>query len=313
LVAAGAFGARTLKITKIGTTMARPVIVACAVTGSADSTGINSAVPVTPEEIANEAVAANKAGAAIAHIHVRNPDTGKASTKLEYYEEVVKRIRDSGSPVIINLTTGPGGRFVPDPADPMTAGKSSAMFTAEQRVEHVVALKPDICSLDVATMAFGEWSMVNSPTILRDMARMIQEAGVKPELEVFDTGHVRLAAQMCADGDIADPIPLFQFCLGISWGAPASSDAMALMRDLAPENAVWASFGISRHEMPMVEAATTLGGHCRVGLEDNLYISRGKLASGNAELVEHAVGIVQSLGEEIATNEQAREILGLPG
>ncbi|MBT5945733.1 MAG: 3-keto-5-aminohexanoate cleavage protein, partial [Rhodospirillaceae bacterium] len=137
--------------------------------------------------------------------------------------------------------------------------------------------------------------------------------GVKPELEVFDTGHVRLAAQMCADGDIADPIPLFQFCLGISWGAPASSDAMALMRDLAPENAVWASFGISRHEMPMVEAATTLGGHCRVGLEDNLYISRGKLASGNAELVEHAVGIVQSLGEEIATNEQAREILGLPG
>ncbi|MBT5943286.1 MAG: 3-keto-5-aminohexanoate cleavage protein, partial [Rhodospirillaceae bacterium] len=162
--------------------MARPVIVACAVTGSADSTGINSAVPVTPEEIANEAVAANKAGAAIAHIHVRNPDTGKASTKLEYYEEVVKRIRDSGSPVIINLTTGPGGRFVPDPADPMTAGKSSAMFTAEQRVEHVVALKPDICSLDVATMAFGEWSMVNSPTILRDMARMIQEAGVKPEL-----------------------------------------------------------------------------------------------------------------------------------
>ncbi|MBO6782455.1 MAG: 3-keto-5-aminohexanoate cleavage protein [Alphaproteobacteria bacterium] len=293
--------------------MARPVIVACAVTGSADSTGTNPAVPVTPEEIANEAIAANKAGAAIAHIHVRNPETGKASTELKYYEEVVERIRDSGSPVIINLTTGPGGRFVPDPADPMTAGPTSGMMTAERRTEHVVKLKPDICSLDVASMNFGEWNMVNSPAILREMAALIQDAGVKPELEVFDTGHVRLAAQMCADGVIRDPKPLFQFCLGISWGAPASSDAMALMRDLAPDNAVWASFGISRHEMPMVGTATLLGGHCRVGLEDNLYISRGKLASGNAELVEHAVGIVQSLGEEVATVDQACEMLGLRG
>jgi uncharacterized protein (DUF849 family) len=291
--------------------MARPVIIACAVTGSADSTGTNPAVPVTPEEIANEAIAANKAGAAIAHIHVRKPETGKASTELKHYREVVERIRDSGSPVIINLTTGPGGRFVPDPADPMTAGPSSGMFTAERRVEHVVELKPDICSLDVASMNFGEWNMVNSPAILRAMAKMIQDAGVKPELEVFDTGHVRLAAQMCADGDIADPRPLFQFCLGISWGAPASSEAMSLMRDLAPDNAVWASFGISRHEMPMVSAATLLGGHCRVGLEDNLYISRGELASGNAQLVEKAVGIVQSLGEDVATVDQACEILGI--
>jgi len=293
--------------------MARPVIIACAVTGSADSTGVNPAVPVTPEQIANEAIAANKAGAAIAHIHVRNPETGKASTELKYYREVVERIRDSGSPVIINLTTGPGGRFVPDPADPMTAGPSSGMMTAERRVQHVVELKPDICSLDVASMNFGEWNMVNSPAILRDMARMIQAADVKPELEVFDTGHVRLAAQMCADGDITDPHPLFQFCLGISWGAPASSDAMALMRDLAPTNAVWASFGISRHEMPMVGAATLLGGHCRVGLEDNLYISRGKLASGNAELVSRAVQIVESLGEEVASVDQACEILGIRG
>ncbi len=291
--------------------MARPVIIACAVTGSADSTGMNPNVPVTPEQIAGEAIAANKAGAAIAHIHVRNPETGKASTELKYYREVVERIRDSGSPVLINLTTGPGGRFVPDPADPMTAGPSSGMFTAERRVEHVVELKPDICSLDVASMNFGEWNMVNSPAILRDMARMIQAAGVKPELEVFDTGHVRLAAQMCADGDITDPVPLFQFCLGISWGAPASSDAMALMRDLAPDNAVWASFGISRHEMPMVGAATLLGGHCRVGLEDNLYIARGELASGNAQLVERAVQIVESLGEEVATVDQACELLKL--
>lgn len=293
--------------------MSRPVIVACAVTGSADSTGVNPAVPVTPEEIANEAIAANKAGAAIAHIHVRNPDTGKASIEFKYYEEVVKRIRDSGSPVLINLTTGPGGRFVPDPKDPMKAGKSSAMMAATERVAHIVELKPDICSLDVATMNFGEWSMVNSPAILREMAVMIQDAGVKPELEVFDTGHVRLATQMCANGEIDDPKPLFQLCLGISWGAPASTAAMTLMRDLLPANAVWASFGISRQEMPMVGSATLLGGHCRVGLEDNLYISRGKLASGNAQLVDHAAGIVRSLGEEVATVEEACEILGLRG
>ena len=293
--------------------MPRPVIIACAVTGSADSTGMNPNVPVTPEEIADEAIAANKAGAAIAHIHVRNPETGKASTELKYYREVVERIRDSGSPVLINLTTGPGGRFVPDPADPMTAGPTSGMFTAERRVEHVVELKPDICSLDVASMNFGEWNMVNSPAILRDMARMIQAAGVKPELEVFDTGHVRLASQMCADGDITDPVPLFQFCLGISWGAPASGDAMALMRDLAPDNAVWASFGISRHEMPMVGTAALLGGHCRVGLEDNLYIARGELATGNAQLVERAVQIVESLGENVATVDEACEILKLRG
>ena len=293
--------------------MARPVILACAVTGSADSTGINPAVPVTPEQIANETIAANKAGAAIAHIHVRNPETGKASTKFEYYEEVVNRIRDAGSPVIINLTTGPGGRFVPDPQDPMKAGKTSAMMAAAERVAHVVKLKPDICSLDVATMNFGEWSMVNSPAILREMAVLIQGAGVKPELEVFDTGHVRLAAQMCANSEINDPTPLLQLCLGISWGAPASTAAMTLMRDLLPDNAVWASFGISRHEMPMVGSATLLGGHCRVGMEDNLYISRGKLASGNAELVDHAVGIIQSLGEDVATVDQACEILGLRG
>jgi uncharacterized protein (DUF849 family) len=293
--------------------MARPVIIACAVTGSADTAHLNPAVPVTPEQIANEAIAANKAGAAIAHIHVRNPETGKASMKVEYYKEVVERIRDSGSPVIINLTTGPGGRFVPDPKNPMMAGEGSAMTASPARVEHVVTIKPDICSLDVATMNFGERPMVNSPEILREMAQLIQAAGVKPELEVFDTGHVRLAAQMCANGEINDPTPLFQLCLGIPWGAPASVDAMKLMRDLLPANAVWASFGISRFEMPMVGAATLLGGHCRVGLEDNLYISKGNLASGNAQLVERAVEIVESIGEDVATVEQACAILGLRG
>ena len=293
--------------------MARPVIIACAVTGSADTAHLNPAIPVTPEQIANEAIAANKAGAAIAHIHVRNPETGKASMKVEYYKEVVDRIRDSGSPVIINLTTGPGGRFVPDPKNPMMAGEGSAMKPSADRVEHVVTIKPDICSLDVATMNFGERPMVNSPDILREMAKMIEAAGVKAEMEVFDTGHIRLANQMLANREITDPQPLYQLCLGIPWGAPATPEAMMLMRDMLPANAIWASFGISRFEMPMVAAATLLGGHCRVGLEDNLYISKGELAKGNAQLVERAVEIVESIGEDVATVDQACAILGLRG
>ncbi len=291
--------------------MSRPVIISCAVTGAADSKGTNPAVPVTPEEIANEAIAANKAGAAIAHIHVRNVETGKASMDTKLYKEVVDRIRDSGSPVIINLTTGPGGRFTPDRDDPMKAAKGSVMKTAVERVAHVVENKPDICSLDVATMNFGERPMVNAPDMLNEMAVLIQDAGVKPELEVFDTGHVRLANHMVETGIIKDERPLYQLCLGIPWGAPADAETMMLMRNMLPENANWASFGISRFEFPMVASAVLLGGHCRVGLEDNLYIARGELASGNAQLVERAVQIVESTGDTAATPDEAREILGL--
>jgi uncharacterized protein (DUF849 family) len=271
------------------------VIISCAVTGAADSKGANPAVPVTPEEIANEAIAANKAGAAIVHIHVRNPETGKASMDPKLYKEVVDRIRDANAPVIINLTTGPGARLIPDLDNPSEIAAGSVMKSAEERVEHVVENKPDICSLDVATMNFGDRPMVNAPDMLNKMATLIQDAGVKPELEVFDTGHVRL----------------YQLCLGIPWGAPASAETMMLMRDMLPANANWASFGISRFEFPMVASAVLLGGHCRVGLEDNLYIARGELASGNAQLVARAVEVVESMGSEVADEKQAREILGL--
>ncbi|MBO6784687.1 MAG: 3-keto-5-aminohexanoate cleavage protein [Alphaproteobacteria bacterium] len=287
------------------------VIISCAVTGAADSTGANPAVPVTPEEIANEAIAANKAGAAIVHIHVRNPETGKASMDPKLYKEVVDRIRDSGAPVIINLTTGPGARLIPDLDNPSEIAAGSVMKTAEERVEHVVENKPDICSLDVATMNFGDRPMVNAPDMLNKMATLIQDAGVKPELEVFDTGHVRLANHMVETGVIRDEKPLYQLCLGIPWGAPATAEMMMAMRDMLPGNANWASFGISRFEFPMVASAVLLGGHCRVGLEDNLYIARGELASGNAQLVERAVEIVEGMGAEVADEKAAREILGL--
>ena len=291
--------------------MSRPVIIACAVTGSADTKGINPSVPVTPKEIADEVIAASKAGAAIGHIHVRDIKTGKASMEVGLYKEVVDRVRDSGCKIIINLTTGPGGRFVPSANDPSQAGPGSSMKTPEQRVEHVQLCKPDICSLDVATMNFGDRPMVNSPEILNRMATLIEEAGVKPELEVFDTGHVRLAAHMIEKGVIKDRKPLFQLCLGIPWGAPATPEAMSLMKSLVPSHGVWASFGISRTEFPMVAAATVLGGHVRVGLEDNLYIARGELAKGNAQLVERAAEIVNSVGERPATVAEARELLGL--
>jgi len=293
--------------------MARPVIISCAVTGGADTKHMNPAVPVTPEEIANEVIAANAAGAAVCHIHVRNPETGKPSMDPALYKGVVDRVRDAGCPVVINLTTGPGGRFIPDLENPMQAAPGSVMRTAEERVIHVLENKPDICSLDVATMNFGDRPMVNAPDMLADMAAMIQDAGVKPELEVFDTGHVRLANHMVETGILKDPLPLYQLCLGIPWGAPATSEAMTLMRDMLPKNALWASFGISRFEFPMVASAVLLGGHVRVGLEDNLYIARGELASGNAQLVTRAVEIIEAMGEEVATPAQAREIFGLPG
>jgi uncharacterized protein (DUF849 family) len=291
--------------------MSGPIIISCALTGAADSAGANPAVPVTPEQIAKEAIAANKEGAAIVHIHVRDPETGKASMDPKLYKEVVDRIRDVGAPVIINLTTGPGARFVPELDNPSQAAATTVMKTAEERVEHVVENKPDICSLDVATMNFGDRPMVNAPDMLNKMATLIQDAGVKPELEVFDTGHVRLANHMVETGVIKDDKPLYQLCLGIPWGAPATAEMMMAMRDMLPGNANWASFGISRFEFPMVASAVLLGGHCRVGLEDNLYISRGELASGNAQLVSRAKEIIESMGSEVANEKQAREILGL--
>lgn len=290
--------------------MTRPTIISCAVTGGGDTAHINPAVPVTPERIAAEVLAARAAGAAIAHVHVRDPATGKPSREPALYREVVARVRDAGSDVILNLTTGPGARFVPDDRDPMRGGPGSAMATPEARVEHVLELRPEICSLDVATMNFGPHAMVNIPRHIEAMAAMIRQAGVKPELEVFDLGHVALAARMVEQGLFGAP-PLLQLCLGIPGGAPATTEAMLAMRHALPPGCVWSAFGISRRQFPMVAQALVLGGQVRVGLEDNLYLSRGVPAPGNAPLVARAARIVEDLGASVATPAEARDMLGL--
>jgi len=291
--------------------MSRPVIISCALTGGGDSTGTSPHVPVTPAQIAAEALAARKAGASVVHIHVRDPQTGKPSRELALYRETVARIRDAGTDVIINLTTGPGARVVPGSGNDMNQlGPGSTLASPEDRVEHVLDLKPDICSLDVATMNFGQHAMVNTPGHLIRMAELIREAGVKPELEVFDLGHAALAARLIADGHIAAPA-FAQLCLGISWGAPASPEGMLALRGLLPPGTVWSAFGIARHQFPMVAQAVIAGGHVRVGLEDNLYLSRGVLAPGNTPLVERAKVIVEALGASVATPAEARAILGL--
>ena len=292
--------------------MAIPTIITCALTGSDDTTAKNPAVPVTPSEIAGSGIAAAKAGAAIVHIHVRDPETRLGSMNVDYYREVVERVQDSAVDVVINLTTGPGARFVPGDPDPKTAGAGSTITTPERRVEHVLALRPEICSLDMGSMNFGPHVFANIPAHLSKMAAYIREAGVKPELEVFEAGHIQLAAKMVADGAFDAP-QLFQIVLGVPWGAPSTPEAMVFMRNLLPPGANWAGFGIGRAEFPFVALAAMLGGHCRVGLEDNLYLEKGVLAPSNAALVEKAVRVLEVTGATVATSAQAREILGLRG
>ncbi|UUX50600.1 3-keto-5-aminohexanoate cleavage protein [Nisaea acidiphila] len=285
--------------------MSQKTVITCALTGSADTAGKSDAVPVTPKQIADAALEARKAGAAVVHIHVRDPETGKASMDLELYRETVGRIRDSGSDVVINLTTGPGGSFIPGDVEPIAFDAGTNMKTPDVRMQHIADLLPDICTLDVATLNFGERAMVNVPKHLRAMADRAKELGVKPELEVFDSGHVLLAKQLIKEGHLESPA-LFQLCLGIPWGAPATPESMAFMKSLLPEDAIWSGFGISRTEFPMVAQAAMLGGHTRVGLEDNLYMARGELAKNNGQLVERAVQIIENIGGEVADPSEAR-------
>jgi len=289
--------------------MTRPVIITCAVTGGGDTVGKHPAIPVTPQQIAESAVGAAAAGAAIVHIHVRDPKTGKPSMDGLLYAEVAERIRASGSDVIVNLTTGAGGRFVPGAEDPRVGGAGTTLASPATRVAHIEALRPEVCSLDMGSMNFGANVFINTPDHLAEMARRIAAAGAKPELEVFEAGHIRLARHLIEQGVIAAP-PLFQLCLGIPWGAPASPEAMTYMRSLLPEGAIWAGFGISSQQFPMVAQAVLLGGHVRVGLEDNLYLEKGVLAPSNAALVEKAATIVRLLGARPASPAEVRELLG---
>ena len=290
--------------------MADKIIITCAVTGSAPTADKNPAVPVTPEEIARSALEAHDAGAAIVHIHVRDPKTKLASLDPAYYRAATQHIRASGSDVVINLTTGPGASFVPGDDDPADGTAKSTFVRPEIRVQHVEELKPEICSLDIATMNRTNRVFLNFPDHLAEMAKRIRAVGVKPELEVFDLGHIELARYFLDQGELDSP-PLFQLCLGVPFGASARVETLVHMRDQLPPDATWAAFGISKWEMPVVAAAIQLGGHVRVGLEDNIYLERGVLAPSNAALVEKAVQIIHLLGYEVASSDEARAILGL--
>ena len=285
-------------------------IISCAVTGSSPTTEKNSAVPVTPSEIVKSAVESAKAGAAIVHCHVRNPETTRPSMRMEFYKEVTEGIRESGVDVILNLTTGPGARFSPSANDPGKASRDSKMCSPSERVQHVVELRPEICSLDIVTMNRRRHVFLNHPEHLRRMSAAIQSAGVKPELEVFDTGHILNAISLIEDDLIQSP-PFFQFCLGVDYGAPATVESINMMKSMLPKNAVWSAFGISRFQFPMVAASVLLGGHVRVGLEDNIYIEQGVLAPSNAALVEKAARIIHDLGCSVASVDQARKLLSL--
>ena len=288
----------------------KPTILTCAVTGTFPTREHNPALPVTPAEIAEACIGAAKAGAAICHIHVREPDSGRASMKIEYYREVVQRIRGSGTDLIINLTTGPGGRFIPSDDDPTKPAPGTLFKAPEIRTEHIVELKPEICTLDLNTMWFGGGAVINTPRNLRIMAERIYAAGVKPELEVFDSGHIALSLDMIKRG-LLEAQPLFQVVMGVPWGAPATTEILAAMKSLLPVGAPWAAFGVGRSQFPMVAQALLLGGHIRVGLEDNLYLSKGELAPDNASLVLKAATIVDALGSRLATPDEARTALGI--
>lgn len=289
------------------------VIVTCAVTGAGDTVGRHSGVPVTPEQIAAAAIEAAKAGAAVAHIHVRDPDTGLGSRDPQLFKEVVDRVRDSDTDVVINLTAGMGGDWVPSAENPAMPGPGTDMINAMERLAHVEGLLPEICSLDCGTLNFGndDTIYIATPPTLRKMAALTQEWGVKPEMEVFELGHIRFARQMVEEGLIDAP-PMFQICLGIPWGADQSVDIMKAMKDQLPQDAAWAGFGISRMQMPMAAAAVLMGGNVRVGLEDNLYLDRGVLAS-NDQLVERALEIIERLGARALTPAEARTKLNLRG
>jgi len=288
--------------------MQRKIMISCAVTGSADTPSKNSAVPVTPAQIAQSAVDAAKAGAAIVHIHVRDPATTKPSMDAALYRETVDRIRASGTDVLINLTTGPGARFVPGSDDPLKPGPATNLKLPAQRVEHILALRPEICSLDMGSMNMGSYVFVNPPNYLEAMAVAIRNANVLPELEVFEAGHLRLARRLIETGHIKAP-GMFQICLGIAWSQPATPEAMSYMRGMLPPDSPWFAFGISLHQFPMVAQAVLLGGHVRVGLEDNIYLGKGQLAPSNAALVEKAAKIIEILGDHVATPAEARAML----
>lgn len=298
--------------------MKRKVVLTCAVTGDGPIHPNYPDYPVTPEQIAQSCLDAADAGASVVHIHGRDPKTGFGDRSPEVFREIVERIRAKNDEVVINLTTGMGATLVLDPEDEGRVHPSSDMATAEERVRHVTELRPEICTLDAVTMNLEggiagapDCLFVNTPGKLAAMAKLIRAAGTRPEIEAFNPGDILLANKMIKDGLIDEP-PLFQLCLGVKWSAPADAQTLLYMKSLLPEGAHWSAFGISRWQMEIAALSTILGGHVRVGLEDNIYLERGVFAT-NRQLVERAATIIRSLGADVATPCEARDLLGLTG
>ncbi|MBO9377395.1 3-keto-5-aminohexanoate cleavage protein [Sphingomonas histidinilytica] len=287
-----------------------PAIVTCAVTGNLTTPDQTPYLPITPKQIAESALEAASAGAAIVHLHVRHPDTGAPSMELAHYSEAVDRIRQANPDLILNVTTGPGGRYVPSEDDPARAGPGTTLLRPELRVEHIGELRPEICTLDLNTMNSGRAVVINTPANIRRMARVIREAGVKPEIELFDSGDIALLADLVADGTL-EPAPLCSFVMGVKYGFQPSPETILYARGLLPAGSAFTAFGIGRAAYPAVAQSLLAGGHVRVGLEDSVYLDRGVLAPSNAALVERARIIVEALGSRVAKPAEARAILGL--
>jgi uncharacterized protein (DUF849 family) len=291
--------------------MNHDVIITCALTGAGDTVDKHPAMPVTPTQIAAAAVEAAKAGATVVHCHVRDPITGKGSRDPALYREVMARIRDSGVDIIVNLTAGMGGDLEIGAGEtPLAFGPATDLVGPLARLVHVEELLPDICTLDCGTLNFGDGDTiyVSTPAALRAGAQRITELGVKAELEIFDTGHLWFANQMIKEGLLLDP--LFQLCLGIPWGAPADTTTMKAMVDNLPAGVNWAAFGIGRMQMPMAAQAVLLGGHVRVGLEDNLWLDKGVPAS-NGSLVERVIKLIECMGARPMSPAAGRVKMGL--
>lgn len=289
--------------------MADKVFITCAVTGSSPIPR-HPNFPFRPEHVAAEALAAAEAGAAIIHLHVRDRETGVPSQALDDYREVVGMIREKNDAVILNVTTGPGCTWMQSEDDPAVAGPGTLMFTAERRLEHILDLKPDICTLDICTMQLWGGVAINLDPMITKMGHMIQDAGVMPEIECFEAGDFVFADDLMAKGAIPKDAP-FSFVLGTKYGLPATPEAMMYCKNQLPRGARWTGFGVSRHSFPMAAQAVLLGGNVRVGFEDTIYLRRGQMANDNASLVHWGVDLIDRLGGEIASVEETREMLGL--
>ena len=293
--------------------MREKVFITAAITGSGNTQDRSALVPRSPEQIADAAIAAAKAGAAIVHCHVRDPESGVPSRLPSHYREVTDRIRQSDTDMVLNLTAGMGGDLVFGPTDaPLPLlDRATDMVGAEERVAHIAECRPEICTLDCGTMNFAEanYVMTNTPGMLRAMAGMMQEIGVRVEIEAFDTGHLWLAKKLVQEGLIIDPV-LVQLCMGVPWGAPDDLNTFMAMVNNVPEDWVFSAFSLGRHQMPYVAAAVLAGGNVRVGLEDNLYLERGVLAT-NSQLVTKARSLIEKMGVEVMSPQQVRDELHL--